>query len=205
MTNDQIESMIQNHDQRIAEIWALFRKTDEQIDRLSRESRESREQQKKTDEQIAQVSKQMAKTDEKIDKLTDKWGRFIEAFLAPGIPRAFQERGIPIIGTSERQKRIVGGSQMEIDILGVNTDCVLAVEVKSTLRPEYVRDFLERLPTFKRFFPEYKDRLVYGAVAGIEIVQAADVFAYKQGLWVITQAGDTVVIKNDEQFQPKTW
>jgi hypothetical protein len=42
-------------------------------------------------------------------------------------------------------------------------------------------------------------------MAGIEIVQDADIFAYKQGLWVITQRGDSVEISNDKDFKPKTW
>lgn len=188
MTDTDLQNLVAENTRQIAEVWALFRETREQI----------REQQKKTDEQLA-------RTDAKIEKLIDTWSRFIECFLAPGLPRAFQERGIPILGTAERQKRKVAGKQMEIDILGVDTDCVVAVEVKTTLRPEHVSAFLERLPNFKQFFPEYKDRLVHGAVAGIEVVQAAEVFAEKQGLWVIAQRGDTVIIQNDGQFKPKTW
>ena len=55
---------------------------------------------------------------------------------------------------------------MEIDILGLNGDCAVVVEVKSTLSVDDIRHFLIQLPRFKEEFPEYADKIVYGAVAG---------------------------------------
>ena len=209
MTNDQLERMIEEHNRQIAEVWTLFHKTDEQMQRTDERMQKTDEQIKKTDEQIKErmqkTDEQMKRTDAKIEKLIDNWGRFVEYFLAPGIPMAFQERGIAIVGTAERQRRRVAGETMEIDIMGVDTNCVVLVEVKTTLRPEYVQAFIDKLPRFKHFFPEYKERIIYGAVAGINVVQAADVFAAKHGLWVIAQRGDTVVIQNDVEFTPKVW
>ena len=54
-------------------------------------------------------------------------------------------------------------------------------------------------------FPEYNDKQLYGAVAGIEIEQGADKYAYRQGLFVLAQSGETVTILNDARFQPKVW
>ncbi|MGK7957213.1 MAG: DUF3782 domain-containing protein, partial [Crocosphaera sp.] len=45
----------------------------------------------------------------------------------------------------------------------------------------------------------------YGAVAGIEIEEGADKYAYRQGLFVLAQSGETVNILNDEQFNPQAW
>jgi hypothetical protein len=39
-------------------------------------------------------------------------------------------------------------------------------------------------------------------VAGIEIDQGIDVYAYRRGLFVIKQSGETVKIINYTQFQP---
>ena len=50
--------------------------------------------------------------------------------------------------------------------------------------------------------PEYADRKVIGAVAGIIIDEGADKFAYKIGLFVIVQSGETVKITNDDEFSP---
>ncbi len=64
---------------------------------------------------------------------------------------------------------------------------------------------IERLKKFKTFFPEYADRKVVGAVAGIVIDEKADTFAYRQGFFVIVQSGEIVTILNDEKFQPKLY
>jgi hypothetical protein len=58
---------------------------------------------------------------------------------------------------------------------------------------------------FKTFFPEYADRKAVAAVAGIVIDEGVDRYAYKNGLFVIAQSGDTVQVMNDEKFVPKEW
>ncbi len=94
---------------------------------------------------------------------------------------------------------------MEIDVLVVNTDAVALVEVKSTLTVEYVREHLTRLAEFKTFFPEYADKRVIGAVAGIVTEGSADRFAMNKGLFVIEQAGETMRMANEEAFVPRAW
>ena len=46
---------------------------------------------------------------------------------------------------------------------------------------------------------------LYGAVAGIGIEVGADRYAYRRGLFVMTQSDDDIIILNDSNFQPKTW
>lgn len=154
--------------------------------------------------QIAEVWALFRETDKKIDRLTGKWGTFIEAFLAPGIPKAFQEIGIDIHCTMQRLKK----PEIEVDILGLNDSCLVVVEVKSTLGKEDVDYFLKQIPKFRNVFPEFfqgKDRVVYGAVAGIEVHEKADRYAYQKGLFVLVQKGDTVTIANNAKFKAKTW
>jgi len=77
------------------------------------------------------------------------------------------------------------------------------VEVKSTLSPDDVKEFLGKLKGFRGFFPEYAERKVIGAVAGIVMESGADKFAYRQGLFVIAQKGENITILNDSKFIPK--
>jgi hypothetical protein len=61
------------------------------------------------------------------------------------------------------------------------------------------------LNIFRQFFPEYTHKQLYGAVAGIDIEEGADKYAYRLGLFVLAQAGETVAILNNDDFQPRSW
>jgi len=93
---------------------------------------------------------------------------------------------------------------MEIDLLFSNKNVAIAVEVKTTLKVDDVKDFLDNLNRFTFFFPRYKGVKLYGAVAGIQIEEGADRFAYRQGLFVLSGSGEGMIrIINDENFTPK--
>ncbi|MBC6418923.1 MAG: hypothetical protein GDA44_09120, partial [Prochloron sp. SP5CPC1] len=57
----------------------------------------------------------------------------------------------------------------------------------------------------KEAFPAYKNYKIHGAVAAIGVTKEVARYAYRQGLFVIVQSGETVEIANDEIFQPKSW
>lgn len=155
--------------------------------------------------QIKETSKEVSQLSKTVNALTGKWGRFVEGLLVPAVKRLFQERGVLIDKVYQRVKVEKNGRDMEVDILAINSQYAVLIEAKSSLSVEDVKDHLERLEQFKTFFPEYRERQVFGAVAGIVIEENADRYAYRQGLFVIGQSGETVKILNDEKFQPKPW
>ena len=192
----------QDMEKAIAEVWALFKANDkatnakiakvsEDIDRLSIE--------------VANVSKDVAKVNKSVGDLANKWGRFMEFYLMPGLPKAFQQRGIPIQQVFPRAQSFLGGKKMEVDLIGVNGEFVVVVEVKNILRVEDVTEHLEELARFKQCFPAYSDKKIIGAVAAIEITSKSDIFAARHGLFVLGQSDDTVAITNDKEFTPKVW
>jgi len=168
----------------IQEIWTLF---------------------KETDRRMRETSKVVAETSRSVNALTGKWGKFVEGLVAPGAVRMFKERGIEVRETSTRVEAHRNGREMEIDVLVVNEEYVLAIEVKSTLKVEDVNEHIEKLKGFREFFPRFKDKKVIGAVAGIVMEETVDRYAYRKGLFVIGQTGEMVKILNDEEFKPKTW
>jgi hypothetical protein len=157
-----------------------------------------KEQGLETDRRIREVNKQ-------IGDLGGKWGRFVENMVAPACETLFLKRGIPVHQVSQRMKKRLNGQTLEIDVLVTNENHVLVVEVKSSLSVNDVKDLMDDLKQFREFFPEYSQKQLYGAVAGIEIEEGADKYAYRQGLFVLAQAGETVSILNNPDFEPRNW
>ncbi|ACK67943.1 conserved hypothetical protein [Rippkaea orientalis PCC 8801] len=182
----------QETERRFQETERILREQSQETERILRE------QSQETERKIQAVNKQ-------VGNLSGKWGLFVENMVAPACETLFLNRGIPVHQASQRMKRTVNNQTLEIDVLVSNENHVLAVEVKSTLRVDDIKEFIEDLQQFKQFFPEYNQKQLYGAVAGIEIESGADKYAYRQGLFVLAQSGESVSILNDDQFEPTAW
>lgn len=183
-----------------AEIWQLFKETDAKFKETDAKFKETQ----------VELDKRFKETDQKINQLSglfgSQWGKFIEALVQPNALNLFRQRNIQVSHSFPRAKSHLNGRSMEIDLLLENGHEVVVLEVKSTLRVRNVTDFLADLAEFPIFFPRFKDYRIYGGVAGLEIVEDADRYAYRQGLFVLSIVGDGVVqIKNDANFQPKNF
>ncbi len=186
----------------VAEIWQIFKETDA---RLDARFTETDAQFKETD---ARLDKRFQETDQEIKKLsglfTSQWGKMIEALVEPNALKLFQDRGIQVQYVYRRVEVNRNGQTMELDLLLENSDEVVVIEVKSTLRVDNVQDFLEKMQQFLAFFPRYRGYRIYGGVAGLDIVEGADRYAYRRGLFVLSATGDgTAQIKNDAAFRPQ--
>jgi hypothetical protein len=158
-----------------------------------------------SERRTAENERTIAELKRLVNSLTTRWGRFVEELVQPAVLRLFQEKGIDIKEIYPRARVKRQGIAMEIDILAVDDTDVVLVECKSRLSKDDVDEFLEKLIRFKIAFPHYKNYQAYGAVAGIEIDEGIDRYAYNKGLFVIKPSGDTVEIINDENFRPRTW
>jgi hypothetical protein len=185
----------EEYDRRVAESKAESDRRTAEYDRIAAESARSMEELKRS----------VAETTRAVNGLTSRWGRFVEELVEPAVVRMFQERGIDVKEKHPRVSVKRENVAMEIDILVVDTTDVVLVECKSRLSRDDVNDFLENLEKFKIAFPAYKNYQAYGAVAGIEINEGVDRYAYQKGLFVIRPSGDNVEIVNDQKFKPKTW
>ena len=177
------------------EVWKLFAESDKKI----------QERFEETARQMRETDRKLQETTKNVDSLTGKWGKFVEGLVAPAAERLFRERGIRVDRVYQRARARKNGEGMEIDVLAVDGEHAVLIEVKSTLSIEDIQEHIERMEKFKSFFPEYADRKAVGAVAAIVIDEGVDRYAYKNGLFVIAQSGDTVQVVNDEKFVPKEW
>ncbi|AKE64792.1 hypothetical protein MYAER_2448 [Microcystis aeruginosa NIES-2549] len=212
-TNEKFEQSRQEYDRRATEAKAEYDRRSAEADRRAAEydrraaeyDRRAAEAKVEADRRLAELEKTVANTSRAVDSLTTRWGRFVEELVEPAVIGLFRGKGIDVKETYSRARVKRQGIAMEIDILAVDDTELVLVECKSRLSKDDVNEFLEKLSRFKQAFPHYKNYQAYGAVAGIEIDEGVDRYAYKQGLFVIKPSGETVEIINDSGFEPKLW
>jgi hypothetical protein len=130
---------------------------------------------------------------------------FLEFKVLPACEVLFPQRGIEVQESRQNVRREQWGLYFSVNLLLGNDSQMIAVCVEKIVKIEYVDNLVENLPNFRRLFPEYQHQKLYGAIAAMDIEEGADKYAYRQGLFVLAQSGETVSILNNAQFQPKNW
>ncbi|GBF80511.1 DUF3782 domain-containing protein [Aphanothece sacrum] len=193
-------------DRRAAEADRRAAEAKDEADRRAAEAKDEADRRAaEADRRLAKLEKASANAMRAVEGLTTRWGRFVEELVEPAVIKLFRDKGIDVKETYSRARVKRQGIAMEIDILAVDETEIVLVECKSRLSKDDVNEFLEKLSRFKEAFPHYQNYHAYGAVAGIEIDEGVDRYAYKQGLFVIKPSGETVEIINDSGFMPKSW
>ncbi|MGL5034013.1 MAG: DUF3782 domain-containing protein [Microcystaceae cyanobacterium] len=206
----ETDRLLQKTDLQLQETDRLLREQSQETDRRFQETgnllrEQSQETERRFQTSAAANEKVLQRLSKQIGDLGGTWGLFVENLVAPACETLFLERGIPVHQVSQRIKKRKGGETLEVDILVLNQEHTLVVEVKSRLSVVDVQDFIADLQRFRYFFPEYAQNQLYGAVAGIIIDEGADRYAYRQGLFVLAQSGESITLLNNEEFQPKAW
>ena len=207
--------------QSTVEIWSLIKETQENLKEVStshkeakQEMKEIRASQKETDQQIKKFSEelsasqketneQMKRTDARIDKVIgdwgNRWGKLGENLVKGSLVQRLNERGIKV----ERILTNAKVGYLEFDIIAINGKEVVVVEVKATLDPSDVDKFSENMKNFTTLWPEFKGKIIYGAMAFLmKANRQADSLAEKQGFFVISATGD-IIIQNNKDFKAK--
>ena len=186
------------------EIWKILKE-------ISLDRQKTERQMQETDRQMQETDRQMKETGRQIRQLKDmfsnRWGQLVESLVSGCLLKILQERNIQVTGMFPNIKTQYKDPKgivrnCEIDIMARNGYELVIVEVKSTLGVEDVDRFLDVLKNLTLFFPEYKDKKIYGAIAYLKLYQSADHYAMKKGLFVIKAIGDSACITNKENFKP---
>jgi len=156
-----------------------------------------------------ETDKKFQETDKKLNKLeylfTSQWGKLVESLVEGDIITLLNQRGIKVTDTLKRRAGCRDGINYEFDIIAINGDEIVIIEVKTTLRPGDIRDFLKKLKQAKNWMPEYSDKKIYGSVAFLTEDSGTSSLAERKGLFVIRATGDSASIVNRNDFVPKCW
>lgn len=195
----------------IRELRELQRERMEEMDRrMNLRFQEAERRSQEADRRMRETARQMQETDRRLKKaenlFTTQWGRLMESLVAGDLVRLMRERNVDVERmVLPRKNRRRNAENYQVDIVAVNGREVVVVEVKTTLRPEHVGRFGSKLERFKDWWPEYRDRRVYGALAYLESWDDVTTHAERQGFFVIRATGDSASIINAENFEPRVF
>jgi len=194
------------------DVWRILRELAESQKETDRMFQQTREQLKDTDRKFQETDRKFQDTDRRlkevtanIGKLGNRLGDFIEEAVRPAAVRLFRERGVEVHEVHQNIRSQRGDEGLELDLLVVNDNDVVAIECKSNLGLDDVNEHLQRLAKLKRLLPSYADKRVFGAVAAMVVPDNVAQYAYRKGLYVIGQNGEHLEIRNGENFAAKAW
>ncbi|CDH47101.1 hypothetical protein [Candidatus Contendibacter odensensis] len=178
------------------DILNLFRETDRRFQEVA-------ESQKDTDRKFQDTDRKL----NQLEKLfTSQWGKLMESLVEGDRVNLLNARGIGITDTTTRLKgKRPDGGNYEFDILAHNGEAMVVVEVKTTLRPDDVKTFMNKLDHLKEWIPRYAHNRIYGAMAWLTADAGAEAMVENRGLFSIRATGDSASIQNDPAFAPRAW
>jgi hypothetical protein len=135
----------------------------------------------------------MAKMDKVMGSWRNSFGNFAEEYFINSFGRGektfFGEHFDEIENNMGYKK-----SKSEYDIVLINEKSIGIIEVKFRCRIENIAKILEKPNTFREDFPEYKNHKIYLGLAGLSFEDEVDRECADQGIAIIKQIGDKVVI-----------
>jgi len=188
----------------VDEVWQILgelTKSQKETERLLQEqSQETNRRFKETDRQLKELGKQ-------IGGLGAKFGSFTEGLALPSMETILQERfGMEVVSPSVRVSK--NGQHLEIDVLAYangSLNTAYIVEVKSHPREESIAQLKTLLDRFRIFFPEHKDKQIYGILAAVDLSAALREKILQEGLYVARIHDQVFELDIPDDFRPKVW
>ena len=168
---------------------------------------ETAKQMQVTDRQVKETASEIKELGKQIGGLGKKFGSFTEGLALPSMTKILSERfGMEVISPSVRVKK--QGEAMEIDVLAYANSEVneaYVVEVKSHAREEALEQLRTILERFRRFFPEHKDKAVYGILAAVDLSDELRERILKAGFYVARIHDEVFELEVPADFRPKAY
>ena len=188
-------------DLQLKEVSQAQKETDRQLKELGQQTdRQLKELGKQTDRQLKELGKQ-------IGGLGAKFGSFTEGLALPSMEKILRQRfGMETTSPSVRVSK--GGQHIEIDVLAyangeLNTAYI--VEVKSHAREESITQLKSILQRFRAFFPEHKDKQLYGILAAVDMSPDLREKTLQEGFYVARIHDQVFELDIPENFQPQSY
>ncbi len=197
-----------------AELTAAQKETDKQLKEtdlllkeISQQQKENAQQIKETDRQQQKTDKQLKELGQQIGGLGAKFGSFTEGLALPSMETILRQRfGMKVVSPSVRASE--DGQHLEIDVLAYTNgelNTAYIVEVKSHAREESITQLKSILQRFRSFFPEHKDKKLYGILAAVHVSPGLREKILQEGFYVARIHDQVFELDIPDNFQPQIY
>ena len=187
-------------DRQLKEVSQQHKETELLLKEVSQQQKENAQQQKETDKQLKELGKQ-------IGGLGAKFGSFTEGLALPSMETILgQQFGMEVISPSVRVSK--EGQHLEIDVLAYTNgelNTAYIVEVKSHAGEESISQLKSILQRFRRFFPEHKDKKLYGILAAVHLSPELREKILQEGFYVARIHDQVFELDIPDNFQPRLY
>ncbi|MCL2434597.1 MAG: hypothetical protein FWD09_00480 [Lentimicrobiaceae bacterium] len=189
--------------------WASSRKAKWQMLKAEQQMKEAnRRMKEQMQEQMQETGLKMQETDRRmkeLQKLMGSWSTNHGSFAEEYFFNAFENGKQDFFGEHfnkirKKVKYVELNLEDEYDIVLYNDNSVAIIEVKYKAHENDIPSVLKKAETFRILCPSYKDFKIYLGFASMSFYEELEQECIKQGIAVIKQVGDTVVI-NDSHLR----
>jgi len=178
-----------------ASVWEGFK----ELERFMKESHVMFQQEMA--QSRAEFDRRMKKLDEQIGGMSNSDGLFAEEYFFNSFEQGKQSFfGEKFDDIKRNVPSMVAGFKDEYDIVMLNGKTVGIVEVKYRARLDDIPKIVNKVNTFRANFPQYQNHRIYLALATLVFSQRLEQECIKNGIAIVKQVGDTVVI-NDKHLK----
>ena len=187
------------------DVWQLLAELTTAQKETERRQQETDRQLKETDLQIKETGQQIKELGKQIGGLGSKFGSFTEGLALPSMEKILRQRfGMKIVSPSVRASE--NGKHMEIDVLAYSNgdlNTAYIVEVKSHAREDSITQLKSILQRFRTFFPEHKNKQLYGILAAVDMSPELRQKTLQEGFYVARIHDQVFELDTPENFQPQ--
>ena len=178
-------------------VWAMLQENAQLIREVSQSQKETDRQMKETDRQMKETDRKMQELQKTVGGITNNQGAFAEEYFfnsfESGKTNFFGEKFDDV---KKNLKNFWQGVEDEYDIVLYNHASVAIIEVKYKAHLNDIPAVLKKAETFRVLFPNYKDFKIYLGLASMSFYPELEQECINEGIAVIKQVGDTVVIND---------
>jgi len=182
-------------------VWAILMENAKQMEIYRVEAEKSRIEAEKSrieaDKSRIEADKRMKKLEELTGSMANNQGSFAEEYFFNSFDNGKQNFfGEKFDDIDKGIKGIEKGFKDEYDILLINGKSVGIIEVKFKAHDNDIPKVIKKAETFRKNFPKYKNHKIYLGFASMSFFSELEQECINEGIAVIKQVGDTVVIND---------